>query len=162
MNQPMSTFAVNPLQEDDVSSPGWPSNRLASHQTSAAAAKPPAAPRILVVDDSAVFCAFFHSSLQAIGYVVYTASDGQAALDIFREVPIDLVITDLQMPNMDGYTLCSHLRAASDVPIIILSSSSEADELMLGFSAGANEYLTKPFQFGELEERVQRLLRSTR
>jgi DNA-binding response OmpR family regulator len=115
-----------------------------------------------VVDDSAVFCAFLQSSLQAAGYVVHTASDGEAALDVFRQLTIDLIITDLQMPNMDGYTLCSQLRTSSDVPIIILSSSSEADELMLGFSAGANEYLTKPFQFGELEERVQRLLRSTR
>jgi DNA-binding response OmpR family regulator len=161
MNQTMSTFAANPLLEDDVPSLGGPSNGLASHRAEHTAANPPATTQILVVDDSAVFCAFLRSSLQAAGYIVHTASDGQAALDVFREVPIDLIITDLQMPNMDGYTLCSQVRASSDVPIIILSSSSEADELMLGFSAGANEYLTKPFQFGELEERMERSLRRT-
>jgi DNA-binding response OmpR family regulator len=161
MNQTMSTFAANALLEDDVPPLGGSSNGVASHRTGHTAAKPPAATQLLVVDDSAVFCAFLRPSLQAAGYVVHTASDGEAALDVFREVPIDLVITDLQMPNMDGYTLCAHLRTSSQVPIIILSSSSEPDEMMLGFSAGANEYLTKPFQFGELVARMQRLLRST-
>jgi DNA-binding response OmpR family regulator len=126
------------------------------------AAQPPTATQVLVVDDEPYFCAFLCSSLQEQGYVVHTAVDGQDALNVFQASSIDLVLTDIQMPNLDGYALCTQLRACSDVPIIILSSRGDPDELLQGFGAGANEYITKPFQLNEVEARIQRLLRKTK
>jgi two-component system, OmpR family, response regulator RpaB len=114
---------------------------------------------ILVVDDEEPLRNLLRISLQKAGYTVYTAGNGKEAMDIFSQLPVDLVLLDILMPDMDGYTLCSELRKRSDVPIIMLSALNRPDDVVYGFSLGADDYISKPFQFREVEVRIQAILR---
>lgn len=114
---------------------------------------------ILVVDDEEPLRNLLRISLQKGGYTVYTAGNGREALEVFKASPIDLVLLDILMPDMDGYTLCAELRKRSDVPIIMLSALNRPDDVVYGFSLGADDYISKPFQFREVEVRIQAILR---
>jgi two-component system, OmpR family, response regulator RpaB len=114
---------------------------------------------ILVVDDEEPLRNLLRISLQKGGYTVYTAGNGREALEVFKGSPIDLVLLDILMPDMDGYTLCAELRKRSDVPIIMLSALNRPDDVVYGFSLGADDYISKPFQFREVEVRIQAILR---
>jgi DNA-binding response OmpR family regulator len=116
---------------------------------------------ILVVDYEPLLCHLLRISLQQVGYVASTATRGQDALDRLKQGGIDLVLMDIAMPDMDGYALCSTLRSSTTIPIVILSSLSCPEHLLLGFRAGADAYIAKPFQFREIEACVQRLLQKT-
>ncbi len=103
---------------------------------------------ILVADDSATIRKFVSFSLTVKGFEIIPVSDGMEALEKLPQNNIDLVITDLNMPNVDGFELISRIRSNeqySDIPIIILSSLSSQDEVKRGLSIGANSYLVKPF-----------------
>lgn len=103
---------------------------------------------ILIADDSSTIRKFLSFSLTMQGYEVISASDGMEALEKLPYHRIDLIITDLNMPNMDGFELIKGIRGNSeyaDTPIIILSSLSEKSEIEMGLSLGANSYLIKPF-----------------
>jgi OmpR family response regulator RpaB len=113
---------------------------------------------ILVVEDDQLLCHCLRISLQGAGYVVSIAGNGLEALAIFQDTHIDLILLDVWMPDMDGYTLCSELRKQSDVPIIIVSALSQAHEVLQGFRSGADAYVAKPFRFREVEARIQQLL----
>ena len=92
------------------------------------------------------------------------ASDGLEALASIEKHLPDLVITDVMMPNMDGFALCERLRAdirTAFVPIIILTGNSDEDSRTKGFLIGTDDYITKPFTIPELNARVMRLLRRT-
>lgn len=115
--------------------------------------------RILVVDDEAQIARVLRRSLAARGYEVQTAGDGEEALATFNSWPPDLVITDLSMPNMTGLELCRRLRAASRVPIIVLSVKGEERTKVAALDAGADDYITKPFGIDELLARVRAILR---
>lgn len=121
--------------------------------------KLPKETHILVVDDEEPLRNLLRISLQKAGYIVYTACNGVEAMDLFRQAPVDLVLLDILMPDMDGYMLCSELRKRSDVPIIMLSALSRPDDLVYGFTLGADDYISKPFQFREVEVRIQAILR---
>jgi DNA-binding response OmpR family regulator len=121
--------------------------------------KPQKETHILVVDDEEPLRNLLRISLQKAGYSVYTAGNGKEAMEIFTQVPVDLVLLDILMPDMDGYTLCSELRKRSDVPIIMLSALNRPDDVVYGFSLGADDYISKPFQFREVEVRIQAILR---
>lgn len=114
---------------------------------------------ILVVDDEEPLRNLLRISLQKAGYSVYTAGNGKEAMEIFTQIPVDLVLLDILMPDMDGYTLCAELRKRSDVPIIMLSALNRPDDVVYGFSLGADDYIAKPFQFREVEVRIQAILR---
>lgn len=114
---------------------------------------------ILVVDDEVILRNLLQRSLTRAGYRVYTTSNGHEALVIFAEQPIHLVLVDGRMPGMDGFALCEALRSQSDVPIIMVTSLDNPDEVIRGFGAGADDYITKPFQFREVETRIASLLR---
>ena len=106
---------------------------------------------VLVVDDSPTVVKFVSFALKKSGFEVITAGDGMEAVEKLStlEGGIDLVITDLNMPNMDGYSLISTLRQNPKhgaTPIIILSSEADADDRELGMKVGANSYLVKPFR----------------
>jgi DNA-binding response OmpR family regulator len=119
------------------------------------------APHILVVDDEPLLRSLLEMSLERVGYRVQLARGGEEALTLFASAPIDLALIDVMMPGMNGYALCEALRQQSDVPIILLTSLDNPDEIVYGFSVGADDYITKPFQFRELEMRIQALLRRT-
>jgi two-component system chemotaxis response regulator CheY len=110
--------------------------------------------KIMVVDDSATIRRFVMYALRARGLQVVTAEDGQEALETLAHTPVDLVITDLNMPKLDGFGLVRALRedsAYGSLPVIILSSLSGRDHIDRGLRLGATAYLTKPFD----ETRIQ-------
>ncbi|HVE58804.1 MAG TPA: response regulator transcription factor [Pyrinomonadaceae bacterium] len=115
--------------------------------------------KILVVDDEYQITRVLKRSLQAHRYDVRTASDGETALDTFHDFHPDLVITDLQMPEMNGIELCREIRTISQIPIIVLSVKGEEKTKVEALDAGADDYITKPFGMDELLARVRATLR---
>lgn len=115
--------------------------------------------RILVVDDERQITRVLTRGLNANGYDVHVATDGELALQTLRDWPPDLIITDLAMPNVDGLELCRRLRRFSDVPIIVLSVKGEERTKIGALDAGADDYVTKPFGIEELLARVRAALR---
>ena len=115
--------------------------------------------RILVVDDEKVIVKGIKFNLENEGYDVECAYDGTEALDVVRNVHIDLIILDLMMPNMDGLETCRRIREFSNVPVIMLTAKGEDTDKILGFEYGADDYLTKPFNILELKSRVRAILR---
>jgi len=115
--------------------------------------------KILVVDDESQIVRVLRHILGAHSYSVRTAEDGEAALELFQEWPADLVLTDLQMPKMDGLELCRRLRLVSSVPIIILSVRNEESAIVNALDLGADDYVTKPFGTDELLARIRSALR---
>ena len=115
--------------------------------------------KILVVDDEAQIIRVMRHILSAHSYEMRTAGDGESALEVFEYWQPDLVITDLQMPNVDGLELCRRLRKISAVPVIVLSVRDEEDTIVEALDAGADDYVTKPFGTKELLARVRSSLR---
>lgn len=114
---------------------------------------------ILVVDDESQISRVLRTSLSSHGYDIRVANDGETALEIMKDWTPDLVITDLAMPNMDGLELCRRLRAKTQIPIIVLSVRGEERTKVKALDAGADDYVTKPFDTLELMARVEALLR---
>jgi two-component system response regulator MprA len=114
---------------------------------------------ILVIEDDERILQFLRRGLMYEGYRVDTAEDGQGGLRIARETPPDLVILDWMLPGMDGLEVCQRLRAASDVPILMLTAKDTVADRVDGLDAGADDYLIKPFDFDELLARIRALLR---
>jgi two-component system, OmpR family, KDP operon response regulator KdpE len=117
--------------------------------------------RVLVIDDEPQILRVLRRGLQSHGYEVVAAPDGRTALDIFRNSPVNMVITDLRMPDLDGVSLCSKIRALSNVPIVVLSVKGDEETKIQAFDAGADDYVTKPFGIGELVARLRALSRRT-
>lgn len=118
-------------------------------------------PRILVADDDAWILRMVTTVLEKRGYEVITAVDGEEAYEKAIESPPNLVITDVMMPSMDGWTLIKALRARPEfafVPVIFLTALSGDDDRIRGFRLGADDYLPKPFRFEELDLRVAKTL----
>ena len=115
--------------------------------------------RILIVDDEPQITRVLRTSLNAHGYDLRVANDGQTALEITKDWTPDLMITDLSMPNMDGLELCRRFRTKSQAPIIVLSVKGEERTKVQALDAGADDYVTKPFGIGELLARVRANLR---
>ena len=115
--------------------------------------------KILVVDDESQITRVLRRSLDAHGYEVRTAADGLSAVDTFNDFRPDLIITDLQMPEMSGIELCREIRNLSQVPIIVLSVKGDESTKVEALDAGADDYVTKPFGIEELLARVRAALR---
>src|SRR6185312_7444579 len=115
--------------------------------------------RILIVDDERQITRVLSRGLSTKGYDVHVAADGEAALQTFSDWRPDLIVTDLSMPNMNGLELCRRLRAFSDVPIIVLSVKGDERAKVEALDAGADDYVTKPFNMNELMARVRAALR---
>jgi two-component system, OmpR family, KDP operon response regulator KdpE len=115
--------------------------------------------RILIVDDEPQITRVLRTSLDAHGYDLRVANDGETALEIAKDWAPDLVITDLSMPNMDGLELCRRFRTKSRAPIIVLSVKGEERTKVQALDAGADDYVTKPFGISELLARVRANLR---
>lgn len=115
--------------------------------------------KILVVDDESQITRVLRRSLTAHRYSVRTAADGLSALDTFHDWKPDLIVSDLQMPEMDGIELCREIRKISSVPIIVLSVKGEEKTKIEALDAGADDYVTKPFSIDELMARIRASLR---
>jgi two-component system KDP operon response regulator KdpE len=111
------------------------------------------------VDDEPQITRVLRTSLDAHGYDLRVANDGQTALQIAADWPPDLMITDLSMPVMDGLELCRRFRVRSQAPIIVLSVKGEERTKVQALDAGADDYVTKPFGISELLARVRANLR---
>ncbi|MBR2971275.1 MAG: response regulator transcription factor [Clostridia bacterium] len=116
--------------------------------------------KILLAEDEINLNKILSSRLKKEGYEVYSAFDGQEAYEVLLSKPIDLVVTDVMMPVVDGVELTKRARQVSnDIPVIMLTALSELEDKVKGFEAGADDYLSKPFAFKELLLRIKALLR---
>jgi two-component system, OmpR family, response regulator MprA len=115
--------------------------------------------RVLVVEDDPDIADFLRRGLIYKDYEVEVAYDGQEGLNAARDRPPDLVLLDLMIPKIDGVEVCRRLRAASAIPIIILTARDSVTDKISGLDAGADDYVTKPFAFDELLARVRAALR---
>jgi DNA-binding response OmpR family regulator len=114
---------------------------------------------ILVVDDEHLYRHLLKVNLEKEGYDVITASDGEEALDTISTKRPDLVILDLLMPRLDGFTTCERIRQFSNMPIIILTAKGDEQDRVAGLNIGADDYVVKPFSATELVARVRAVLR---
>lgn len=114
---------------------------------------------ILVIDDESGMLDFIQLGLDYEGYDCLTAADGRTGLRLALQEQPDLIILDLMLPGMDGFEVCRRLRQASNVPVIMLTARDELGDRVQGLDLGADDYLTKPFEFKELAARVRAVLR---
>src|ERR1700693_201553 len=114
---------------------------------------------ILAADDDPQLLRLVTRNLQLEGYDVLAASDGQQALELIENNSLDLVLLDVMMPKMDGFTVCYRVRECSAVPIIIITARGQDQDKVRGLDLGADDYLTKPFSVEELLARVRAVLR---
>jgi len=119
----------------------------------------PDPPHILVVDDEPQITRVLRTSLSSQGYDIRVANSGEMALEIMKDWSPNLIITDLSMPSVDGVQLCRAVRAVSQVPIIVLSVRDKEQQKVEALDAGADDYVTKPFNMNELLARVRAALR---
>ena len=116
-------------------------------------------PRVLVVEDDEEIAQVLQRSLRLEGYEVRIAGDGEEALDQSAAFNPDLVILDLGLPKLDGIEVARRLRAADDVPILMLTARDAIESRVEGLDSGADDYLVKPFERQELLARLRALLR---
>src|SRR2546425_2789410 len=114
---------------------------------------------ILAADDDPQLLRLVTRNLQLEGYEILAASDGQQALELIENNSPDLVLLDVMMPRMDGFTVCHRVRSFSSVPIIIVTARGQDQDKVHGLDLGADDYLTKPFSVDELLARVRAVLR---
>jgi DNA-binding response OmpR family regulator len=119
--------------------------------------------RLLVIEDELPMRTALSDALGAEGYRVLTAADGEAGLRRALEEKPDLILLDIMMPRMDGFTVCAELRRlANTTPILMLTAKGQVEDRVRGLDAGADDYLVKPFSTEELLARVRALLRRVR
>ncbi len=114
---------------------------------------------VLVVEDDKNIQSLLQMYLEKEGYAVTVADDGGQGLAKFRSIKPDLVLLDVMMPVMDGWTVCKMIRAESQSPIIMLTAKSETDDKVTGLRCGADDYITKPFEMKEVLARIEAVLR---
>ncbi len=115
--------------------------------------------KILVVDDEPRYLRLLEANLRSEGYEVISAPDGLQAVETFSADPVDLILMDVMMPNLDGFSACQRIRQFSNVPIIMLTAKGEEQDRVRGLDMGADDYLVKPFSATELLARVRAVLR---
>ncbi len=116
---------------------------------------------VLVVDDEDMTRKLLRLMLERDGFTILEAEDGQQALEVIAESKPDIVILDVMMPNMDGFTTCQELRSqpeTADLPIILLSARTQAEAVRTGLQSGADRYMTKPISKPELVQTITDLL----
>ena len=114
---------------------------------------------VLIVEDDPNIRELLQLYLEKDGYAVTVASDGGQGLDKFRAIKPNLVLLDVMMPVMDGWTVCKAIRAEGTTPVIMLTAKGEIDDKVMGLKTGADDYITKPFEMKELLARVEAVLR---
>jgi two-component system KDP operon response regulator KdpE len=115
--------------------------------------------RILIIDDNPQMQKLVSANLQARGYGVQVAGNGEEALEVFKVGKFDMVLLDLILPGISGIEVCNWIRQQSDVPIVVLSAREDEDMKVHALDAGADDYITKPFSQEEMMARVRAVLR---
>jgi DNA-binding response OmpR family regulator len=115
--------------------------------------------KILLVEDDAEFSSLTRTWLQKSGYEVFTAGDGVEGMRRVYSSRPNLVLLDVNIPKMDGWEVCQHIREMSDIPVLMLTVNDRKADRLKGFTLGADDYITKPVDFDELIARVQAVLR---
>lgn len=113
--------------------------------------------RILIVDDDPVARRILEDAVGGLGHTVHVAHDGREAWDLLSHEPVDVLMTDWVMPEMDGLELCQRVRARADAPfmyVMLVTERSTTDDVVDGIMAGANDFLTKPYERAELRARL--------
>ena len=116
---------------------------------------------VLIVEDDKNIADLLQMYLEKEGYAVTIAGDGGQGLSKFRAIHPDLVLLDVMMPVMDGWSVCKAIRAESQTPVIMLTAKSETDDKVTGLKSGADDYITKPFEMKEVLARIEAVLRRT-
>jgi DNA-binding response OmpR family regulator len=117
------------------------------------------AQRVLIVEDDANIAQLLRLYLEKDGFTVESASDGGAGLLAFQQNPPDLVLLDIMLPVMDGWSVCREIRAARKTPVIMLTAKGEVVDKVSGLEMGADDYIVKPFDMKEVLARVRAVLR---
>lgn len=119
----------------------------------------PAPPALLLIDDDRALCALMRDYLSTQGFSVEFAHDGPAGLRLALQKRFDLILLDVMMPGLDGFGVLAELRRVSDTPVLMLTARGEPSDRVHGLRAGADDYLGKPFDAGELTARIHAILR---
>lgn len=117
---------------------------------------------LLVVEDNREFNDLMCNFLKASGFAVSQVFDGDAALEMLAGQPFDLVLMDVMMPCRDGFTVCRELRAVSSVPVIFITALSAEEDSLMGYRAGADDFMTKPFSLTVLAAKARALIARSR
>lgn len=115
--------------------------------------------RVLVVDDDPALAEMLGIVLQSDGFEPHFVSDGDRAIEAFRQVRPDLVLLDVMLPGRDGIEVCRAIRSESGVPIVMLTAKTDTVDVVLGLESGADDYVVKPFKAKELVARIRTRLR---
>lgn len=116
--------------------------------------------KILIAEDDKELCQLFHRVLTNNGYHTICVSDGKEALDVLDKEYVDLIISDIMMPNMDGYELVSSLRESGNgIPVLMITARDSFYDMQRGFTSGTDDYMVKPIDVNEMVLRVSALLR---
>ena len=116
---------------------------------------------VLIVEDEALMRDVIKDYFEADGYEVTEAGDGLEALDLVEEKEFDLILLDIMLPEIDGFSVCRKIRKTKDVPIIMITARSEEDDKLTGYELGADDYVTKPFSPKVLLAKANALIRRT-
>ena len=115
--------------------------------------------RVQIVEDDERIRSAVRLALEAEGFTVFESATGEEGVDSFQKVAPHVVLIDIMLPGIDGFEVCRRLRLSSDVPIIMVTARNDTQDVILGLEAGADDYMTKPFDTGELCARIRALLR---
>ncbi|MEI7646155.1 MAG: response regulator transcription factor [Chloroflexales bacterium] len=116
-------------------------------------------PTILLVEDETTLAEALRYNLEREGYSVIIAADGMQGLDHARRDPPDLIVLDIMLPRLDGFSVCRIIRQESDVPIMMLTARQDEVDRIAGLELGADDYISKPFSLGEFLARVRAIMR---
>ncbi len=117
------------------------------------------AKKVLVVDDEKLIVKGIRFSLEQDGMEVTCAYDGEEALRMASDQEYDMILLDVMLPKMDGFTVCQHIREFSSVPIVMLTAKGDDMDKILGLEYGADDYITKPFNILEVKARIRAIMR---
>jgi two-component system OmpR family response regulator len=116
--------------------------------------------RVLIIEDDQQIASFVTKGLKQAGFAVDHVIDGEEGLEMAQFNPYDVMVIDIMLPGLDGFSVIERLRSGGNTtPVLVLSARGSLDDKLKGFQSGSDDYLTKPFSFSELQARLQALLR---